>query len=83
MYDELEMSHITKSLEENITISGETGSKVEKQAEVATDTKPKEEESKVEETKEEVVESSKEEKETEESKEIKETLVIKETKETD
>jgi hypothetical protein len=30
MYDELEMSHITKSLEENITISGETGSKVEK-----------------------------------------------------
>jgi hypothetical protein len=63
MYDELEMAHITKSLEENLTISGETDSKVEKEAEVGTETKPNEEESKVEETKEEFVESSKEEKE--------------------
>jgi hypothetical protein len=83
MYDELEMAHITKSIEENLTISGETDPKVEKEGEIGMETKPKEEESKVEETKEEIVESSKEEKETEETKEIKETLVIKEKKETD
>lgn len=77
MYDELEMAHITKSLEEKLTISGETDPKSLKEPDAGSDKKPNQEESKVEEIKEE--KQDKETNEIDDAKEIKETKVLKET----